>query len=115
MFSCRRCNEPLYVRSADLHDMILTMDVQCLNGHKGVRRVAEHQAKEMTSDLFKKMYVCLECGLSMSLIESQTSGLRVYSTFLCPIHGPQKREYPLAFAPSVSLAGGARSVDRHTP
>jgi DNA-directed RNA polymerase subunit RPC12/RpoP len=86
--------------------MILTMDVQCLNGHKGVRRVAEHQAKEITNDLFKKMYVCLECGLSMSLMDSQTSGLRVYSTFLCPIHGPQKREYPLAFAPAVALAGG---------
>lgn len=106
MFSCRRCNEPLYVRSADLHDMILTMDVQCLNGHKGVRRVAEHQAKEMMSDLFGRMYVCLECGLNMSLIDSQTAGLRVYSTFLCPIHGPQKREYPLAFSPSVTLAGG---------
>ena len=106
MFSCRRCNEPLYVRSADLHDMILTMDVQCLSGHRGVRRVAEHEAKEMTNDLFKKMYVCLECGLNMSLIDSQTAGIKVYSTFLCPIHGPQKREYPLAFAPAVVLAGG---------
>jgi len=105
MFSCRRCNEPLYVRTADLHDMILTMDVQCLYGHRGVRRVAEHQAKEMAGDLFKKMYVCLECGLNMTLVDSQTSGMRVYSTFLCPVHGPQKREYPLAFSPSVGLAG----------
>ncbi len=105
MFCCRKCGEPLYVRSAEMHDMILTMDVQCLKGHKGVRRASEHQAQGMANEIFGRMFVCLECGLNMTLVDTQTVGQKVYSVFLCPVHGPQKREYPAAFIPTIGLAG----------
>jgi hypothetical protein len=59
----------------------------------------------MANEIFGRMFVCLECGLNMTLIDTQTVGPKVYSVFLCPVHGPQKREYPAAFIPTIGLAG----------
>ncbi|MHA2189421.1 MAG: hypothetical protein ACXAB9_09370 [Candidatus Thorarchaeota archaeon] len=93
----------MYVRDAELKDMILTMDVQCLNGHKGVRRVAEHQAHEVAEDIFQKQFICLDCGSTMSLIAADEHGAEVDAAFLCPIHGVQRKEFPRAFLPAVNI------------
>ncbi|TXT55965.1 MAG: hypothetical protein BAJATHORv1_30349 [Candidatus Thorarchaeota archaeon] len=112
MFSCRKCNEPLYIRSAEIKDKILTMEVQCINGHKGIRRLAEHQAQDMSADLFTKMFYCLECGSEMAQISTEVDGETVHSILLCPIHGPQKREFPTPFLPAVSLLGADVNPNR---
>ncbi len=79
------------------------MNVQCIRGHKSVRRLSEHQAQEIVGDLYPKMTVCIECGSTMTQLESDTHGKIVESDFLCPIHGIQKREYPSFFLPAISL------------
>lgn len=88
-----------------MKDKILTMDVQCLNGHKSVRRLSEHQAKDMAPEVFKRLYICTECGSNMTHIEERGHGNSIESVFLCPIHGPQKREFPSVFHAIVELAG----------
>ncbi|MFW9963818.1 MAG: hypothetical protein ACFFCX_09660 [Candidatus Sifarchaeia archaeon] len=105
MFSCKTCGDPLYIRNAEMKDKILTMDVQCLNGHKSVRRLSEHQAKDMAPEVFKRLYICTECGSNMTHIEERGHGNSIESVFLCPIHGPQKREFPSTFHAMVELAG----------
>jgi len=88
-----------------MKDKILTMEVQCLRGHKSVRRLSEHQATEMAAEVFKRLYTCTECGSNMTHIEERVNGTKIESVFLCPIHGPQKREFPRAFHAIVELAG----------
>ena len=105
VFSCNRCGEPLYIRSAEMKDKILTMDVQCLRGHRSVRRLSENQANEMAHEVFKKLYTCTDCGSNMTHIEERGQGNSIEGVFLCPIHGPQKREFPQSFHAIVELAG----------
>ena len=81
------------------------MEVQCLRGHKSIRRLSEHQAKDMAPEVFKRLYTCTECGSNMTHIEERGHGNNIESVFLCPIHGPQKREFPRAFHAIVELAG----------
>ena len=88
-----------------MKDKILTMEVQCLRGHKSIRRLSEHQAKDMAPEVFKRLYTCTECGSNMTHIEERGHGNNIESIFLCPIHGPQKREFPRAFHAAVELAG----------
>jgi DNA-directed RNA polymerase subunit RPC12/RpoP len=88
-----------------MKDKILTMEVQCLRGHKSVRRLSEHQAVDMASEVFKKLYTCTECGSYMTHIEERSQGNNIESIFLCPIHGPQKREFPRSFHATVELVG----------
>ncbi|MFW9794247.1 MAG: hypothetical protein ACFFEE_08095 [Candidatus Thorarchaeota archaeon] len=88
-----------------MKDKILKMNVQCFRGHKSVRRLSDHQAKEMASEVFKRLYICTECGLNMTHIEERSNGNKIESLFLCPIHGPQKREYPQIFSSVIDLAG----------
>ncbi len=88
-----------------MKDKILTMNVQCLRGHKSVRRLSDHQAKEMASDVFKRLYTCTDCGSNMTHIEERGHGNKIESLFLCPIHGPQKREFPRSFGSTVDLVG----------
>ena len=105
MFTCKRCGDSLYILSAETKDKILTMQVQCLRGHKSVRRLSEHQASEMASEIFKKLYICTDCGSNMTHIEERIQGDSIEALFLCPIHGPQKREFPRFFHAFVELAG----------
>lgn len=95
-----------------MKDKILKMQVQCLRGHKSVRRLAEHQIHDVTNDLFKRMYVCLECGSNMSHIHTEIHNSRVEGIFLCPIHGPQKREFPSQFLPAVGLLGADIDISK---
>ncbi len=88
-----------------MKDKILTMEVQCLRGHKSVRRLSEHQATEMAPEVFKRLYTCTDCGSNMTLIEERGAGTKIEGVFLCPIHGPQKREFPCSFHATVELAG----------
>ena len=105
MFSCKRCGDPLYIRRAELKEKILTMEVQCIRGHKSIRRLSEHQAKDMAPEVFKRLYTCTECGSNMTHIEERGRGNNIESIFLCPIHGPQKREFPRSYHAIVELAG----------
>ena len=105
MFSCKKCNQPLYVKGANLKDKILTLDARCINGHKSKRRIAEHQIEEMSSEIFSRMYTCLDCGLQMTQLNTEIHGQHAESIFLCPIHGPKKREFPASFLAAVSLSG----------
>ena len=105
MFSCKKCNQPLYVKGPNLKDKILTLDARCINGHKSKRRIAEHQIEEMSSEIFSRMYTCLDCGLQMTQLNTEMHGKHAESIFLCPIHGPKKREFPSSFLAAVSLSG----------
>ena len=70
LFTCKKCGEPYYIRSAEIKDKIVRIDVQCLNGHKAVRGLADHQAEEIVEDILKKMSVCLDCGSTMTLMRT---------------------------------------------
>lgn len=107
MFTCNKCSEPLYIRSAILKEKILTMDVQCLNGHKSVRRVAEHQVEDMAAEMFDSVYTCLDCGYTMISVETEIDDDEALGYFLCPNHGYQKREFPSKYLGHVNLAGAS--------
>jgi len=59
----------------------------------------------MGFEVFKKLYTCTECGSNMTHIEERGQGNSIESVFLCPIHGPQKREFPRSFQAMVELVG----------
>lgn len=103
MFSCKKCQEPLFVTNAELQDHILTLETKCLNGHRSARRLAEHQIQDMGPEIFRKMFVCTECGLDMTLIETQIQGSKTEGVFLCPRHGVEKREFPRDFMSTIEL------------
>jgi transcription elongation factor Elf1 len=105
MFTCRKCSQQLYIQTAEIKDKILKMDVQCVNGHKSVRRLAAHQAQEMAPDLFKKLFICTDCASSMTQISTIPHHSQIESTFLCPIHGPVIREFPAQFQSTVEILG----------
>ena len=112
MFSCKKCGEPLFIKNAETKDRIVTFEVQCLRGHRGARRLAEHQLEDIAQEVFGKMFTCLECGSTMSLIDSQIQDLKVESNVLCPIHGRETREYPRKFLPAVDLLISELQSDR---
>jgi DNA-directed RNA polymerase subunit RPC12/RpoP/transcription elongation factor Elf1 len=95
--------------NAEMQDHILTLETRCLNGHKGARRLAEHQIHEVGSEIFKKMFICTDCGLSMTLIETLVQGSKTEGIFLCPRHGVQKREFPREYLSTIELV--AADVD----
>jgi DNA-directed RNA polymerase subunit RPC12/RpoP/transcription elongation factor Elf1 len=103
VFSCKNCQEPLFVVNAEMQDHILTLGTQCLNGHRSARRLAEHQIQDMAQEIFKKMFVCTDCGLNMTLVETQVQGAKTEGIFLCPMHGVEKREFPKEFLSTVEL------------
>lgn len=109
MFSCQKCHEPLYIRNVELKDRILTFESQCLNGHRCVRRLAEHQIKDIGTEIFKKLFICFDCGSSMTKLDSQVQGMKTEGIFLCPQHGFQKREYPKSYSSNIDIA--ASEVD----
>ncbi len=109
MFSCKKCREPLYIRNAEMKDRILILEIQCLNGHKSARRVSDHHIQEMGSEIFKKMFTCLECGSNMSLVGTRIQGSKIEGLFLCPKHGIQKRDFPKSFLSTIEIA--AAEVD----
>jgi DNA-directed RNA polymerase subunit RPC12/RpoP len=85
--------------------MILTLDVQCLNNHKSIRRVAEHQVEDLAHDIFSRMYTCIDCGQDMMLLGIQSHGDVSEGMFLCPNHGTIIREFPTEYIAQVNLAG----------
>ncbi|TFG30022.1 hypothetical protein EU528_08825 [Candidatus Thorarchaeota archaeon] len=109
MFSCKKCNEPLFIRNAEMKDRILTLETQCLNGHKSARRVSDHNLQEMGPEIFKKMFICLYCGSNMSLVETRLQGSKVEGLFLCPKHGVEKREFPEFLLSTIEIT--ASEVD----
>jgi transcription elongation factor Elf1 len=109
LFTCKKCQESLYILNAELQDHILTLETQCLNGHKSARRLAEHQVQDVSPEIFKKMFVCTECGLNMTLVDTIVQGLKTEGIFLCPCHGIQKREFPREYLSTIQVA--AAEVD----
>ena len=109
MFSCKKCQEPLLIRNAEMRDHILTLETQCPNGHKSVRRLAEHQIQDVGSVIFKKMFVCTDCGSNMTLVDALVQGSRTEGVFICPRHGIQKRDFPREFLSTIQLV--AAEVD----
>jgi len=109
MFSCKKCQEPLLIRNAEMRDHILTLETQCLNGHKSARRLAEHQIQDVGSVIFKKMFVCIDCGSNMTLVDTLVQGSKTEGVFICPRHGVQKREFPREFLSTIQLV--AAEVD----
>ena len=87
-----------------MKDRILTLETQCLNGHKSARRVSDHHIQEMGSEIFKKMFVCLECGSNMTLVGTRQQGKKMEGLFLCPKHSIQKREFPKSILTMIELA-----------
>jgi len=92
-----------------MQDHILTLETQCLNGHKSARRLAEHQLKDVGPEVFKKIFVCTDCGSNMTLVDTLIQGSKTEGIFLCPRHGIEKREFPREFLSTVQLA--AAEVD----
>ena len=112
MFSCKKCREPLFIRNAEMKDRILTLETQCLNGHKSARRVSDHQIQEMGSEIFKKMFICLDCGSNMSLVGTRLQGSKVEGLLLCPRHGVEKREFPKSLLPTIELTASEIDTPR---
>jgi DNA-directed RNA polymerase subunit RPC12/RpoP/ssDNA-binding Zn-finger/Zn-ribbon topoisomerase 1 len=109
MFSCKKCQEPLYILNADMQDHILTLETQCMNGHKSARRLAEHQIQDVGPEIFKKIFICTECGSNMTLIDTIVQGTKTEGIFLCPRHGIQRRDFPREFLSTIQLV--AADVD----
>ncbi len=102
MFTCKKCKEPFHALGAEIRGQTLRVYCQCVNGHKGKREVSRYQADSMAHDLFKGLFVCVICGSSMSLINTDLGRNEVEYTFLCPIDGEQKKRIPAHYHTAVT-------------
>jgi len=73
-----------------------------MNGHKGKREIPLSQAKSSAPELFKGLFTCVECGLTMGLVSTDVHKNRMEYVFLCPIHGPRERRIPPQYHSAVS-------------
>jgi len=56
----------------------------------------------MANDVFEGIFTCIECGSTMSLMNTDVSRDKAEYIFICPIHGPQRREIPAFYHSSVT-------------
>lgn len=56
----------------------------------------------MASDVFKGLFTCVLCGSTSSLINIDLGRRDVEYTFLCPIHGEQKKRIPAHYHTAVT-------------
>jgi len=61
----------------------------------------------MAHDVFKGIFICIECGSTMSLMNTDVGRHKAEYIFICPIHGPQKREIPAFYHTSVTGLQGS--------
>ena len=102
IFTCKKCKEPFYVVAGELKGQTLRVYCQCLNGHKGKRDISRYQADSMAHDVFQGIFTCLECGSTMSLMNTDVGRHKAEYVFICPIHGPQERQIPAFYHTSVT-------------
>ncbi|MFW9846435.1 MAG: hypothetical protein ACFFD6_06795 [Candidatus Thorarchaeota archaeon] len=102
MFTCRKCREPHFVQAAQVRGRNLRVFLQCINGHKDKRDLSRFQADNAAFELFKGLFTCVECGLTMDIASTDAHRDRVEFIFLCPIHGPQRRVVPTLYHPTVT-------------
>ncbi|MHA1769795.1 MAG: hypothetical protein ACTSV3_08120 [Candidatus Thorarchaeota archaeon] len=102
MFTCKKCKEPFYAQGAEIRGQTLRVYCQCLNGHKGKRDISRYQADSMAHDVFSGLFTCVECGSITSLTNTDMGRSEVEYTFLCPIHGEQKKRIPAFYHTSVT-------------
>ncbi len=102
IFTCKKCKEPFFVQSGELKGNTLRVYCQCLKGHKGKRDISRYQADSMAHEVFQGIFTCVECGLTMSLMNTDVGRQKAEYIFICPIHGPQRREIPAFYHTSVT-------------
>jgi len=56
----------------------------------------------MAHDVFEGIFTCIECGSTMSLMNTDVSRDKAEYIFICPIHGPQRREIPAFYHTSIT-------------
>ena len=102
MFTCKKCKEPFYVVAGELKGQTLRVYCQCLKGHKGKRDISRYQADSMAHEIFQGIFTCLECGSTMSLMNTDVGRHKAEYVFICPIHGPQERQIPAFYHTSIT-------------
>jgi hypothetical protein len=102
IFTCKKCKEPFYVQAGELRGNTLRVYCQCLKGHKGKRDISKYQADSMANEIFAGIFTCIECGSTMSLMNTDVGRHKAEYVFICPIHGPQGRQVPSFYHTSVS-------------
>jgi hypothetical protein len=102
IFTCKKCKEPFYVQAGELRGNTLRVYCQCMNGHKGKRDISRYQADSMANEVFEGIFTCIECGSTMSLMNTDVGKRKAEYIFVCPIHGPQKREIPAFYHSSIT-------------
>lgn len=102
MFTCKKCKEPFYAQAGELRGQTLRVYCQCLNGHKGKRDISRYQADSMANEVFQGLFTCIECGSTMSLMNTDVGRTKAEYTFICPIHGPQMRAIPAFYHTAIT-------------
>jgi hypothetical protein len=102
IFTCKKCKEPFFVQTGELKGNTLRLYCQCLKGHKGKRDISRYQADSMAHDVFQGIFTCIDCGSTMSLMNTDVGLQKAEYIFICPIHGPQRREIPAFYHTSVT-------------
>ncbi len=107
IFTCKKCKEPFYVQAGELKGQTLRVYCQCLNGHKGKRDISRYQADSMANEVFEGIFTCIECGSTMTLMNTDVGKHKAEYIFVCPIHGLQRREIPAFYHTAVAgMQGG---------
>ncbi|MGD9397542.1 MAG: hypothetical protein PVJ05_13995 [Candidatus Thorarchaeota archaeon] len=107
IFTCKKCKEPFYVQAGELKGHTLRVYCQCLNGHKGKRDISRYQADSMAHEVFQGIFTCMECGSTMTLMNTDVGRHKAEYIFICPQHGPQKREIPAFYHTAITGLQGS--------
>ncbi len=106
VITCRKCGEPFYVQSADIRGNQLRVYAQCLKGHKGRREFGRMQAEAVALELFEGIFTCIDCGSIMSLANTDVQRDMVEYVFVCPIHGPVRKQIPSYYVTAIGHLKG---------
>jgi transcription elongation factor Elf1 len=83
-----------------------------MNGHKGKRDISRYQADSMANEVFQSIFTCIECGSIMSLMNTDVGRHKAEYTFICPIHGPQRREIPAFYHTAITGLQGTMNFSK---
>jgi hypothetical protein len=77
-----------------------------MKGHKGRREFGRMQAEAVALELFEGIFTCIDCGSVMSLANTDVQRDKVEYVFVCPIHGPIRKQIPSYYVTAIGHLKG---------
>lgn len=95
---CEKCTSPMTIRGTKVRDNIVTLKMECRNGHGYERHLQVEAQDEVIERFYHQLYECHKCHNPLSLLVIEDMGEKSEALLSCDNHGESKVELPNAHA-----------------